>query len=464
MFLINLYFYKFMKNINELGEAKIGKLMLKYFIPAFIGVFVNALYNIVDRIFIGQGVGAEALSGISIIFPVMLIMMAFGMLIGIGTGVYVSINLGRKDIDGAEKTLGTGFFLMIAVSAVIMVVTYLLKEPILRSFGATEETFQYANDYLNIILGGTAFMVIGFSLNNVIRSEGNAKIAMTSMILSSVVNIILDLIFIIWLDMGVKGAAYATVISMFVLMIWVLYHFKSKRSVVKLRNINIRINRKILFQIIAIGMAPFTMQIANSFVQGLLNKKLIIYGGDLAVGAMGIINSVVTLFIMAIVALNMASQPLIGYNFGAKSVTRIKETLRISLIAATLIAVGAFVITEAFPGAIIKLFNNDSEELYSISVRGIRLILLALPIVGFQVVASNFFQAVGKAKLAMFATLFRQIIGLIPLLLILPGFWGIDGIWLSYPIADTMSAIAVGFVLWREWKRLPEIVGKAEEK
>ena len=450
-----------MNNINELGEAKIGKLMLKYFIPAFIGVFVNALYNIVDRIFIGQGVGAEALSGISIIFPVMLIMMAFGMLIGIGTGVYVSINLGKKDFDGAEKTLGTGFFLMITVSAVIMVVTYLLKEPILRSFGATEETFQYANDYLNIILGGTAFMVIGFSLNNVIRSEGNAKIAMTSMILSSVVNIILDLVFIIWLDMGVKGAAYATVISMFVLMIWVLAHFKSKRSVIKLHNINIRVNRKILFQIVAIGMAPFTMQIANSFVQGLLNKKLIIYGSDLAVGAMGIINSVVTLFIMAIVAINMASQPIIGYNFGAKSVERIKETLRISLIAATVIAVGAFVLIEAFPGAIIKLFNNDSEELYSIRVRGIRLILLALPIVGFQVVASNFFQAVGKAKLAMFATLFRQIIGLIPLLIILPGFWGIDGIWLSYPIADTMSAIAVGFILWREWKRLPETVGKA---
>ena len=453
-----------MKNINELGEAKIGKLMLKYFIPAFIGVFVNALYNIVDRIFIGQGVGAEALSGISIIFPVMLIMMAFGMLIGIGTGVYVSINLGKKDFDEAEKTLGTGFFLMIAVSVVIMIVTYLLKEPILRSFGATEDTFNYANDYLNIILGGTAFMVIGFSLNSVIRSEGNAKIAMISMILSSVVNIILDPIFIFWLDMGVKGAAYATVISMFVLMIWVLVHFISKRSVVKLRKINIRINWKILMQIFAIGMAPFTMQIANSFVQGLLNKKLIIYGGDLAVGAMGIINSVVTLFIMAIVALNMASQPIIGYNFGAKSVKRIKDTLRISLIAATLIAVGAFVIIEAIPGTIIKLFNNDSEELYNIAVRGLRLLLLALPIVGFQVVASNFFQAVGKAKLALFATLFRQVIGLIPLLLILPGFWGIDGVWLSYPIADTMSAIAVGFVLWREWKRLPEIVGQAEKK
>ncbi|MBT6763389.1 MAG: MATE family efflux transporter, partial [Prolixibacteraceae bacterium] len=223
-----------MKNIKELSEAKISRLMLKYFIPAFIGVFVNALYNIVDRIFIGQGVGAEALSGISVIFPVMLIMMGFGMLIGIGTGVYVSINLGKKDIDKAEKTLGTGFALMLVVSAIIMVVIYLLKVPILRSFGSTEETFQYANDYLNIIIGGTFFMVIGFSLNNVIRSEGNARIGMISMILSSVTNIILDYIFIFWLDMGVKGAAYATVISMFVLMLWVLIHFRSNRAVVKL--------------------------------------------------------------------------------------------------------------------------------------------------------------------------------------------------------------------------------------
>lgn len=444
-----------MKNITELRDAKVGKLMLKYFIPAFIGVFVNALYNIVDRIFIGQGVSAEALSGISIIFPVMLIMMGFGMLIGIGTGVYVSINLGKKKIDEAEKVLGTGFYLMIVVSVIIMIVTYVLKEPILRSFGATEETFQYANDYLNIVLSGVAFMVIGFSLNNVIRSEGNAKIAMISMILSSVVNIILDPIFILWLDMGVKGAAYATIISMFVLMVWVLIHFQSKRSVIKLRSVNIRLNWKILVQIVAIGMAPFTMQIANSVVQGLLNIKLIDYGTDLAVGAMGIINSVVTLFIMAIVALNMAAQPIIGFNFGAKSVERIKETLRISLVAATLIAISAFIFIEAIPGVIIKLFNNDSEELYKIAVRGLRLLLLALPIVGFQVVASNFFQAVGKAKLALFATLFRQVIGLIPLILILPNYWGIDGIWLSYPIADTMSAIAVGFLLYREWQRLP---------
>lgn len=446
-----------MKNIEELSSANIGRLMLKYFIPAFIGVFLNALYNIVDRIFIGQGVGAEALSGISVIFPVMLIMMGFGMLVGIGTGVLVSINLGKKDYDMAEKTIGTGFSLMVLVSVIVMVVTYILKKPILHSFGSTHETFNYANDYLNIILAGTPFMIIGFSLNNVIRSEGNARIAMISMILSSITNIVLDYIFIFWFDWGVKGAALATIISMFVLMIWVLVHFQSKRSVIRLKSKNIRINLNILNEIVAIGMAPFSMQIASSFVQGLLNKKLIAFGGDLAVGAMGIINSVLTLFIMAIVAINMASQPIIGFNYGAKSVSRVKDTLRIAIIAATIIALGAFIIIEAMPGIIVKLFNNDSPDLYNIAVNGIRLVILALPIVGFQVVASNFFQSVGKAKIAMFATLFRQVIMLIPLILIFPGFWGIDGIWLAFPVADTMSAMAVSIFLVREWNKLSAI-------
>ncbi len=446
-----------MKNVEELKNANVARLMLKYFVPAFVGVFVNALYNIVDRIFIGQGVGAEALSGISVIFPVMLIMMAFGMLIGIGTGVYVSINMGRDKMNRAEETLGTGFSLMLIISAIIMVVTYLLKEPILRSFGSTEETFQYANDYLNIILAGTPFMVIGFSLNNVIRSEGNARIAMLSMIISAGANMILDPLFIFVFNMGVKGAAYATVISMFLLMVWVLVHFRGPRSVIKLRNKNIRINWGILTEIVAIGMAPFSMQIANSFVQGLLNKKLIEFGGDLAVGAMGIVNSVISMVIMAIVAINMASQPIIGFNYGAKSVARVKDALRISLIAATLISIGAFTFIEAIPGVIVRLFNNDSQQLYDITTEGLRLVILALPIVGFQVVASNFFQAIGKAKIAMFATLFRQVIMLIPLLYILPEFLGIRGIWLSYPFADSMSSLAVTFFLIREWRRLPEM-------
>lgn len=446
-----------MKKIDELSSASIGRLMLKYFVPAFVGVFVNALYNIVDRIFIGQGVGAEALSGISVIFPVMLIMMGFGMLIGTGTGVFVSISMGRKDMVRAEKTLGTGFTLMLIVSVVIMVVTFLLKEPILRSFGSTNTTFQYANDYLDIILVGVVFQVVGFSLNNVIRSEGNAKIAMYSMILSACTNIILDPVFIFWLDMGVKGAAYATIISMFILMVWVLAHFRSSRSVIKLKKEYIGVDLGITKSILAIGMAPFVMQIANSLVQGLLNRKLIVFGGDLAVGAMGIINSVISLVIMAIVAINMASQPIIGFNYGAKSVHRVKEALRLSLIAATFISVAAFIFIGSAPGMLVRLFNSDSQELYDISVHGLRTVILGFPIVGFRVVASHFFQAIGKARIAMFATLFRQVISLIPLLFILPGFWGITGIWAAYPISDSITAVIVSFFLVREWRKLPEI-------
>lgn len=443
-----------MNKIEELGNAKVGKLMWKYYLPAFIGVFLNALYNIVDRIFIGHGVGAEALSGVSVVFPVMLIIMGFGMLIGIGTGVMVSINLGKRDMQAAEKTLGTGFVLMMITSFIVMTTTYFLKEPILRSFGSTQETFEYANQFLTIILAGTFFSVIGFSMNNVIRSEGNARIAMISMILSSVTNIVLDYFFIFVFGWGVKGAAFATIIAMAVLMVWVLIHFNSKRSVIKLRKKNFKIDVSILKQILAIGMAPFVMQIAASVVQGLLNNELIHYGGDLAAGAMGIINSLITMFIMAVVAVNMAAQPIVGFNFGAQSYKRVKEALWISIITATSISTFAFVLIEAMPGVFVKMFNNDSKVLFDIAVNGIRLVILALPLVGFQVIASNFFQSIGKAKIAMFATLIRQVILLIPLIYFLPFFFGINGVWFSFPLADTISAMVVSVLLVREWKKL----------
>lgn len=443
-----------MKHANELGSATISRLMVKYFIPAFIGVIVNALYNIVDRIFIGQGVGSLALSGISVIFPVMLIMMAFGMLIGIGAGVLVSINMGRRDMKKAEKVLGNSFILMILVSGIITLIGYALKEPMLRSFGATPETIGYANDYLNIILPGVVFQVVGFSLNAVIRSEGSAKIAMYSMLLSAGINLLLDPIFIFVFGWGVKGAAFATVISMIVLTVWVLMHFTSSRAVIKLRPVNFRLEKKIILEILAIGMAPFVMQIASSFVQGLLNKTLISFGGDLAVGAMGIINSVLTLVVMSIVAINMASQPIIGFNFGANESSRVKETLRIALIAATVFSVAAFLLIELVPGPIIRLFESKDERLLKMGRDGLRIAVLALPIVGFQVVAGNFFQSVGKAKIATLLTLLRQVVCLIPLLFVLPPFFGLKGIWIAMPVSDSISAIIVAIFLLREWKRL----------
>lgn len=446
-----------MKKTAELAETDVGRLMVKYFVPAFIGVFVNSLYNIVDRIFIGQGVGAEALSGISVIFPVMLIMMGFGMLIGIGGGVLVSIHLGKKEHQRAEQILGTSFVMMIVVSVLIMIIGFAIKGPMLRSFGATEETYGYANDYLNIILSGVVFQVVGFSLNNVIRSEGNARIAMYSMLLSAGTNMILDPIFIFGLGMGVKGAAWATVISMFVLTLWVLLHFRSKRSVVRLQREHLRVDWKILGEITAIGMAPFAMQIAGSVVQGLLNKRLIEFGGDLAVGAMGIINSVGTLVVMTIVAINMAAQPIIGFNYGARMPVRVKAALRYSLISASAIAVGSFLLIEAFPGTLVTLFNRDSEVLYELTVSGLRIYILAWPVIGFQIVAGHFFQSVGKARISMFLTLLRQVLVLLPLLAFMPGLFGLKGIWASFPLADTVSAAVVAVFLIREWRKLDQL-------
>lgn len=430
---------------------------MKYFVPAFIGVFVNSLYNIVDRIFIGQGVGAEALSGISVIFPVMLIMMGFGMLIGIGGGVLVSIHLGKREHQRAEQILGTSFVMMLVVSVLIMIIGYAIKGPMLRSFGATEETYAYANDYLNIILFGVVFQVVGFSLNNIIRSEGNARIAMYSMLLSAGTNMILDPIFIFGLGMGVKGAAWATVISMIVLTVWVLLHFRSKRSVVRLRQEHLRVDWKILGEITAIGMAPFAMQIAGSVVQGLLNKRLIEFGGDLAVGAMGIINSVGTLVVMTIVAINMAAQPIIGFNYGARAPVRVKAALRYSLISASAIAVGSFILIEAFPGALVTLFNRSSDVLYQLTVNGLRIYILAWPVIGFQIVAGHFFQSVGKARIAMFLTLLRQVLVLLPLLVFMPGLFGLNGIWASFPMADTVSSVVVAVFLVREWRKLDHL-------
>jgi len=445
------------KKTKELAELSVPRLMLKFFVPAFIGVFINALYNIVDRVFIGQGVGSMALSGVSATFPVMLIVMGFGMLIGIGAGVLVSINLGKHNMHKAEKVLGSSFLLMLLVSVLITIIGMSIKGPMLRLFGATAETSKYANDYLNIILAGTVFQVVGFSLNNIIRAEGNARIAMFSMIISAGTNMILNPIFIFGFGWGVKGSALATVISMILLTVWVLAHFRGINSVVKLKLENIRFDHKILFEILAIGMAPFVMQIANSFVQGLINTKLIAFGGDLAVGAMGIVNSVATMIVMAIVAINMASQPIISFNYGAGSFGRVKDTLRISIISASVIAVLSFLLVEAFPESIVKLFNSSDKGLMSFGREGLQMALMALPLVGFQVVAGNFFQSMGKARIAVLLTLLRQVIILIPLLFILPNFLGLHGIWLAMPISDTCSAIIVVFFLVNQWKKLTRL-------
>jgi len=450
------------KNVRELEFEHIPKLMWRYFLPAFAGVIVNSLYNIVDRIFIGHGVGAMALSGLSAIFPIMVIMMAFGMLIGIGAGVRVSLNMGKKDFKRAEKVLGNAFVLMIVMALAIMGLGFAIKDPLLQFFGVNNETFDYANEYLNIILFGAVFNIVGYSLNNLIRSEGSARVAMVSMLISAGLNIILDPIFIFWLDMGVAGAAYATVISQFVLCVWVIAHFRSTRSVIRLQWHNFKVHWDIVWYIVTIGFAPFSMQMASSLVFGTFNVQLVKYGSDLAVGAMGVIMSIAMLMVMTIIAINMAAQPIIGFNFGAKNYKRVKQTLVIGLGFATVISILGFLVGELFPHAIIKLFNNDSQELLDIGTRGLRIYLLALPLVGFQIITGNYFQSTGKAGLAALISLLRQVIVLLPILMILPKYLGLDGVWLAGPISDTVSALITSIFLIRELRRLTKSIKYAE--
>jgi len=439
---------------QELGKKSIGSLMWKYFVPAFVGVVVYSLYNIVDRIFIGRGVGSMALSGLSAVFPIMLIMMAFGMLVGIGAGVNVSISMGQKDSKKAERYLGNGFVLMVLVSIFVSILGFAIKTPILNLFGATEETIAYAQEYLNIILFGAVFQVIGFGMNNIIRSEGNARISMYSMLLGAGANLILDPIFIFVLDMGVKGAAYATIISMIGMDIWILAHFLGPRAVNRLKLKALRLRKDIVERIIAVGMAPFSMQLAASFVIGLYTNQLIRHGGDLAVGALGIIFSVVNFLVMAMVAINMASQPIIGFNFGAKDYDRVKKTVRLGIISASIIAIVSTLIVELFPEPLVRLFNTDDPVLFDLAVNGMRIFALALPVVGFQIVAANFFQSIGKAKLATFLSLLRQIILLAPLLVLLPRYYGLNGVWMATPISDLGSALITGLFLFWQLKKL----------
>ena len=450
-------------NTYELGNEKIGLLIKKYYWPAFISVIVSALYNIVDRIFIGQGVGAVALSGLTIVFPFMLIMMAFGMLFGVGTGVMVSISLGEKNTQKAERTLGNGFSMMLIVSVFITLLILLIKNPMLKVFGATEETIQYANEYLMYILPGVLFQVVGFSLNNVIRSEGNAKVAMYSMLISAGTNIILDPIFIFIFKMGVKGAALATVISMIIMSVWVMSHFLKKRSVVEFHFKNMKLDYAIIKGIVGIGMAPFAMQLASSLVQALLNTQLVRYGNDIAVAANGVVMSVSQMIFMCIIAVNMATQPIIGFNYGARNFARVKLTLLKGIKIATLISVLGFALVELFPGALVKMFNNTDQTLYEIGIRGLRIGLFMMFLVGYQVNIGNYFQSTGKAKLAMVLSLLRQVIVLTPLLYILPPFWGLDGVWYSMAISSFVSAIIITYFFGKELIRLNELIASPDK-
>lgn len=460
-----------MDRTQELEKEDVKKLLLKFSIPAIIGMIVNALYNIIDRIYIGhigQGVGEKALTGVGITMPISTIIMAFGMLVGIGSSTLISIKLGEKNKKSAEKILGQAFLLTIIVSLIVSILGLVFLTPILQVFGTDNESMFYAKEYISIILGGAVLQNIGFGLNNIIRSEGNPKIAMGTMIVGAISNTVLDPIFIFdfGLGLGIRGAAIATIISQGISTILVSYYFINKNSngMLKLKKHNIKFSKDISYEIFIIGLSPFAMQIAASAVSILYNRGLMTYGGSTAVAAMSIISSISTLIFMPIFGINQGVQPILGYNYGAKNYERVKRALKLAILGGVCVASFGFVLVQFFPNLLFAAFAKDAPELVKLGSKGIRMDLMFLPIVGYQIVASNYFQAIGKAKISIFLSFLRQVIVLIPVILILPKFLGLNGLWLSQPIADIVTALITGLFLFREIKSINHLKKYKEHK
>lgn len=444
-----------MNKQKRLGEEPILKLLLSFSIPAIVGMVVNTLYNIIDRMYIGriEGIGPLALTGVGITMPIMTIILAFGMLVGIGTAARVSLKLGEHNKDSAEEHLGNAFTLIIIISIAITILGLIFLDPILGVFGASENTEIYARQYMQIIFIGTIVNMLSFGLNHSIRSDGSPKVAMLSMLIGAITNIILDPVFIFGFGMGVRGAAIATVISQILTTVWILQYFTVGKSIIKLKMNNLKLKLPIIISIFSIGMSPFSMQLAASVVQVLANNSLKEYGGDLAIGAMTIISSVSMIFLMPIFGINQGSQPIIGYNYGAKQYDRVKETVKYGAIAATIIVVIGWIVTQLAPQVLIAIFNND-PELVGIATNGIKIYLFMMPLVGFQVISSNYFQSIGKAKISMFLSLLRQVILLIPCILILPKIFELNGIWLSGAVCDGLSSLITGIIFFYSVKKL----------
>jgi len=448
-----------MDRARQLGEQGIAGLLWRFSLPAVVGMLVHALYNVVDRMFIGHAVGAVGIAAISVAFPMMIALMAFGMLIGLGATSLISIRLGQQRRKDADAVMGNALVLFTIVSAALTVLGLAFITPILKVFGAGADILPYSREYLRIILLGTIFQCIGFGMSNFIRGEGNPNKAMSTMLIGAFLNMLLDPVFIFWFDMGIRGAAAATVISQACSSALVLWYFLGGRSLLRIRARSLRLKRRIVLDIMAIGSAPFAMQIASSVVISLFNHQLRVYGGTTALSAMGIIFSILMLILMPVVGISQGAQPIIGYNYGAGNFNRVISALRLAALVATGVTLAGFVFAMLFPELIISAFSAKDTGLIAMGSHALRLFFIMLPVIGFQIVGANYFQAVGKARQAIFLNLSRQVLLLIPALLILPVFLGLDGVWLAGPVSDLGAALLTGICLFWEIQLLKKKAG-----
>jgi len=443
---------------TELGTQKISTLLKQYAVPGIIAMTASSLYNMVDSIYIGHipEVGAYALAGLGVCFPLMNLGSAVGTLVGVGASTLTSILLGQKNYVTANKVLPNVITLNVVLGLLFSLITLIFLKPLLYFFGASDVTMPYARSYMLIILAGFVITHLYFGLNSMMRATGNPKLAMGLTLFTVIANAILDPIFIFVFKMGVQGAAIATVICQLMSLIWCIRYFSSEKNVVHFGKRIFGFSYKIARTSLGIGLGPFLMNCAACVVSMFVNQQLRTYGGDLAIAGYGIINRISFLFLMVVMGFNQGMQPIASYNYGAKNGDRVKQVYRLTITWATIVMTVGFLIMEIFPQAVCRIFTNH-EELLALSAHGMRLINIAFPIVGFQMVSTNLFQCLGMVKQSVFLSLSRQLIFLLPALYLLPMAWGIEGVWLSYPVSDIISFIITVIMVLHLIKHLKEV-------
>ncbi|WP_276911591.1 MATE family efflux transporter [Hallella colorans] len=444
---------KTMSNTLELGTKPVGPLLMQYALPAIIAMTASSLYNIIDRVVIGQVVGPMAISGLAITFPFMNLSGAFGAAVGVGASTAISVKLGQHDYHTAVNLLGNTVTLNLIVGFALAVICLWLLDPILYFFGASEQTIPYARDFMQVIMAGTMITHMYFGMNAALRAAGKPRQAMYATIFTVVMNIILVLVFIMWLGWGIRGAALATIISQATAMIYQLKLFTNKKEILHFKRGIYRLKSTLVKNIVGIGISPFLMNACACIIVIFMNNQFVKYGGDLTVGSYGIANAIGTMFVMFIMGLNQGMQPIAGYNYGSQQIDRLMEVLKLSIITATCIMTVGWLIAMFLPYYCARMFTTDAT-LIAMSIHAIRINMLLFPIIGFQMVVTNFFQCIGKVQISIFLSLSRQLLFLLPLLAILPLFWGVDGVWYSLPASDLTAAIVAAIIMQIYMKKI----------
>ena len=439
----------------ELGTKPVGKLLAQYALPAVIAMTAASLYNIIDRVFIGQVVGPMAISGLAITFPFMNLAAAFGAAVGVGASTTISVKLGQKDYESAENILGNTITLNLIVGLAFGGICLLFLDPILRFFGASDATLPYARDFMQVILAGNVFSHMYFGMNAVLRAASKPRMAMFATIFTVGMNILLDVVFILWWHWGIKGAAFATIIAQVLALCWQMKLFTNKSELLHLKRGIYKLKSNLVRNIISIGISPFLMNACACVIVIFINNQLVRFGGDMAVGAYGIANSIAMIFVMFVIGLNQGMQPIAGYNYGAQQYDRMMRVVKLSIITAVCIMLTGWSLAMFAPYHCARMFTTD-PELIKGSIKAIHIIMMMFPLIGSQMVITNFFQCIGKVKISIFLSLSRQLLFLLPLLAILPNFYGINGVWASMPTSDFIAvvvAVTIMLVFLRRFKK-----------